>query len=77
LTVNVCYPLEIANFTIAQCWFLLGLWQQYNRMCQWRLVWWRQRSRLGRFEAGTWWCMLCSLSYLSLVNLYEHDNYSV
>jgi len=44
----------------------LGLCQQYNRVCQWRLVWRSQGSRIGRFEASTWWCMLCSLSYLSV-----------
>jgi len=38
-----------------------GLSFQCNRVCQWRFVWWSQRSR---FEAGTSGCMLCYLSVI-------------
>jgi len=48
--------------------FFSEFWFLYNRVCQWRLVWWSQRSRLGRFEAGTWWCMLCICPVLVYYN---------
>jgi len=40
--------------------FISGLSFQYNRECQWRLVWWCQRSTL---EAGTSWCMLHHVAF--------------
>jgi len=51
--------------------FLSGLSFLHNRACYQRLVWWSQRSWLCRYEAWTWWCMLCSLSCISLVQQKE------